>query len=71
MEFDYFWKKRRKENEGEPKYISLCYILEGSGEDRDVLTQIFDKYMTKNDFDVEERLEMIDYLFDIALDIHE
>lgn len=66
--FDYFWEKRRKINPGEPKYISLCYILEGSGESAAEIYQIFDEYMTKDDFDVKDREEMVLYLIDIAQD---
>lgn len=67
--FDKFWQKRRKANPGEPKYISLCYILEGSGEDSAVIYEIFDEYIPKEDFLPEEREQMIRYLIDISQDL--
>lgn len=66
--FDYFWNKRRKLNPGEPKYISLCYILEGSGETAKELYEIFDEYMGKDDFNVKDREQMVLYLIDISQD---
>ena len=66
--FDYFWEKRRKISPGEPRYISLCYILEGSGEKAREIYEIFDEYMTKDDFLPSEREEMVLYLVDIAQD---
>ena len=65
--FKKFWDKRRKEN-SEPEYISLCFILEGSGEDRNIIENIFDKYVPKNSFVEDERNEMVDYLYKIAKD---
>lgn len=70
MEFDYFWKKQRALEPEEPKYISLCKILMGSGEDKKVIAEIFDKYMVDGeDYDYVERREMVDYLYEIAKDI--
>lgn len=67
--FKKHWDKRRKENPNEPKYISLCYILEGSGEDRNIIENIFLLYLTiKIDYDAGEEEEMINYLFKIAKD---
>ena len=66
--FETFWNKRRKANPGEPKYISLCYILEGSGETPAELYEIFDEYMDKSDFLPSEREEMVAYLIDISQD---
>jgi hypothetical protein len=68
MEFDYFWKKQRELEPGEPKYISLCKILQGSGEDYGVIEGIFMTYMTLEDYDLPEKKEMLDYLFDVAKD---
>jgi len=67
--FDKFWNKRRKANPGEPKYISLCYILEGSGEDSATIYEIFDEYIPKGDFLPEEREQMISYLREISQDL--
>ena len=67
-EFEKHWNKRRKDNPGEPKYISLCFILEGSGEDSTTLYEIFDEYIPKEDFLPEEREQMVAYLIDIAED---
>lgn len=66
--FETFWNKRRKTNPGEPKYISLCYILEGSGETAAELYEIFDEYIDKSDFLPSEREEMVAYLIDISQD---
>jgi hypothetical protein len=67
--FEKFWDKRRKENPGEPKYISLCYILEGSGETLGVIQTIFESFLDEGiDYDSGEELEMVDYLFTIAKD---
>jgi hypothetical protein len=66
--FEKFWNKRTKANPGEPKYISLCYILEGSGEGAAEIYEIFDEYMDKKDFLPSEREEMVLYLVDIAQD---
>lgn len=68
MTFDSFWKKQRKIEPDDPKYISLCKILNGSGEDRKVITDIFNTYMTLADYDLVEKEGMIDYLFEIAKD---
>lgn len=68
--FEYHWDKRRKENEGEPKYISLCHILQYSGEDREFIEATFNKYMEIGvDYDEPERETMIEYLIDIAKDL--
>lgn len=69
MNFDYFWKKRRKSNSDEPRYISLCYILEGSGEESADIYEIFDEYIPKEDFLPSEREEMIHYLIEISKDL--
>lgn len=64
-----FWNKRRKANPGEPKYISLCYILEGSGCDAEDIYEIFDEYIPKEDFKPEEREQMVAYLITICDDL--
>ena len=66
---DKFWNKRRKQNPDEPPYISLCYILEGSGEDIASIYEIFDEYMPKEDFKADEREMMVAYLADISVDL--
>lgn len=67
--FKKHWDKRRKEHSDEPKYISLCYILEGSGEDLNFITSTFDMYMLIDlDYDQPERNEMINYLLTISQD---
>lgn len=69
MDFDYFWQKRRKENPNENKYISLCYILNGSGETGEGVHNIFLKYLVVGeDYDEPERNEMVKYLFKISKD---
>lgn len=70
MTFKHFWDKRRKENPGEPKYISLCYVLQYSGQDKTEIGNIFDTYMVvTKDYDSNERTEMVDYLVDISRDM--
>ena len=66
-----FWDKRRKANPGEPKYISLCYILEGSGIEADEIYEIFDEYIPKEDFNQDERETMVAYLLDISTDLND
>ena len=67
--FQDFWEKQRKLAPDEPKMISLCKILQGSGEDRKEITKIFHTYMSKEDFLPSEEKEMIDYLLDISTDL--
>lgn len=69
--FETFWNKRRKENPGEPKYITLCYLLEGSGEEADEIYEIFDEYIPKEEFLPNEREQMVAYLIDISKDLNE
>ena len=64
-----FWNKRRKQNPDEPPYISLCYILEGSGSTAEDIYEIFDEYMPKEDFNKDEREIMVAYLVDISQDL--
>ncbi len=66
--FNDFWNKRRKANPDENKYISLCHILEGSGEDKQEIEKIFLTYMTLEDYDEVEMEEMVDYLLEISKD---
>lgn len=68
-EFDTHFNKRRKAHNDEPVYISLCYILEGSGEDSAEIYEIFNEYMPRDSFLPEERQQMIDYLVEIATDL--
>lgn len=67
--FEIFWNKRRKAHPDEPKYITLCYILEGSGEDRKTIETIFESYLDELiDYDNEEKIQMVNYLFTISKD---
>jgi hypothetical protein len=69
MDFNYFWEKQRNKEPDEPKMISLCKILEGSGEDKEVIEKIFHTYMiAEEDYDIGEQDEMINYLFNISKD---
>lgn len=68
-ELEKHFNKRQKDNPGEPKYISLCYILEGSGEDGGTIYEIFDEYIPKKDFLPKEREQMVAYLIEIAVDL--
>jgi len=70
MDFDYFWQKQRNLEPDDPKYISLCKILQGSGEDKEVIEKIFDTYMKEVvDYDVGERQIMVDYLYEQSKDL--
>lgn len=70
--FEEFWEKQRKIEPTEPKYISICKILQGSGEDRDVIEEIFKSHMEVGiDYDEDETKEMVDYLYEIAKDIND
>ena len=67
--FEDFWNKQRKLQPDEPKMISLCKILQGSGEDRKEIERIFYIYMKEGeDFDRFEDMEMINYLVWISED---
>jgi len=66
--FEEFWNKRRKKNQDEPKYISLCYILEGSGAEKEEIEMIFNEYIPKEDFLPNEKKQMVAYLVEIAQD---
>ena len=67
-EFEKHWNKRRKAHPDEPRYITLCYLLEGSGEEAVDIYELFDEYIPKKDFLVSERETMVSYLIDIAQD---
>lgn len=65
--FSIFWERRRNECPDEPKYLSLCSVLNESGEVKKVITVLFDRYMVEGeDYDEHERDEMIKYLVKIA-----
>lgn len=68
-EFDRHFDKRRKNNPEEPVYITLCYVLEYSGEEAPEVYEIFDEYMPPDDFFLNEREQMVRYLIDISKDI--
>ena len=68
-ELEKHFNKRQKDNPGEPRYISLCYILEGSGEDSATIYEIFDEYIPKGDFLPSEREQMVQYLITISEDL--
>lgn len=68
--FDNFYSLRREANPDEPIFISLCFVIQYSGTDRDEVEQIFDTYMkVKVDYDKEEKKEMVDYLFKVAQEL--
>lgn len=71
MTFDYHWNKRRKKFPDEPEYISLCFVLEGSGAEAEEIYELFDEYMPSDDFFLNEREEMCAYLIFIAEDYYE
>jgi hypothetical protein len=66
LDFNNFWEKQRALEPDEPKMISLCKILQGSGEDKDEIEKIFHTYMkVTEDYDAPELEEMINYLLEI------
>lgn len=67
--FETFWNKRRKANPDEHPYHSMCYIVEGSGEDAETMYEIFDEYIPKDLYTKEDREIMVAYLVDIAKDL--
>lgn len=67
--FDTFWKKQRKASPDEPEYISMCKILEGSGQDAETIYELFDEYIPKDAFLPKEREEMCQYLITISEDV--
>lgn len=67
--FNKFWKKRREEHPDENRYITLCHLIEGSGEDEHKIEEYFLKYLEEEeDYDFSEKNAMIDYLIVISKD---
>lgn len=65
--FDNYYQLRRDSHPYEPKYISLCFVLQGSGADKAEIKELFDFYMVEEeDYDKPERKEMIDYLVKVS-----
>ena len=68
--FDEFYNKQRKLEPDDPKYISICKVLQGSGEDKDVIEQIFTSHMNVGeDYDPDEWEELVNYLVEISKDL--
>lgn len=66
---DKYYTLRRESHEDEPIYITLCFVLQGSGAEREEVTDIFNVYMKEGeDYDKPEYDEMVDYLFKVAQD---
>ena len=57
-----FFYERNDEHPDYGKYINLCYTVHRSGADRKEIIQAFDKLIPANEYDIEERIELIDYL---------
>jgi hypothetical protein len=70
-EFDKFWNKQRKNHPDEPEYISMCKILEGSGEESAIIYELFDEYIPKDSFTPSEREIMVSYLIEKAEDCYD
>lgn len=49
-------------------YIHLCDILQESGASRNEILKHFNKYMPEDEYDKEEKKELIDYLVLISKD---
>jgi hypothetical protein len=68
--FDFFYQARREANPDEPIYITMCFVMQYSGTDRDEVELLFDTYMkVKQDYDKEEKKEMVDYLYKLAKEV--
>lgn len=67
--FNDFYNKQRELCPDEPKYISLCKVLQYSGEERPEIEHIFVSYMKEGeDYDRNEFEEMVSYLVEQAKD---
>lgn len=58
---DWFYER----NEQHPeygKYINLCYTVHRSGANKKEITLAFDRLIPSNEYDIEERNELIAYL---------
>ena len=67
--FEQAFQKRKEENPNWGTYINMCSVLQESGISKTEITKIFNKYMTKDDYDPHEKAELIDYLVQIANEI--
>ena len=68
--FEEFYNKQRKLEPTEPKYISICKVIQGSGADREEVEFIFNSIMViGEDYDAPEFKEMVDYLVEISKDL--
>lgn len=47
-------------------YISMCRVLQESGCSRQEVTKLFNDFLPKQEYDIEEKEELIDYLVKIA-----
>ncbi len=65
-EFDRHWNKHRKNNPDEAEYISMCKILQYSGEDAESIYGLFTEYIPKDSFTKKEREVMVKYLIEQA-----
>jgi hypothetical protein len=64
-----FYNKQREVEPNDPIYISLCKVLQGSGEDKEVIESYFNTYMKVGiDYDKKDRKIMVDYLFEQSKD---
>ncbi len=55
-----------KDEPGWGTYIHFCRVLSESGVKRTEITRLFNKFMPKEEYDKEEKRELIDYLVKIA-----
>lgn len=66
ISFDEALKKSKEEDNNMATYIHLCRVLSESGYDRKHITSLFNKYMPKDEYDSEEKDELLDYLVKIS-----
>lgn len=69
MTFYEAYAKAEKLEPGDGPYIRLCKVLQESGANRREITKYFNEVMTKDDYDKEEKNQLIDYLVEKANEI--
>ena len=57
-----WFNERNKEFPKRGKYINLCFTVHHSGARRKEITEAFNKLIPKEEYDKEEKQELINYL---------
>lgn len=63
--------EREKEHPEYGAYINMCYTIHHSGADRKEITKAFNELIPKDEYDKEDKKELIDYLVEKAKDKEE